>query len=82
MLVQARSVQVGSNPIHCICSNCRQQIITRVDYVSSHHEILHNQLEFCFFLNLGIRFICMAHVFITYSRRVNKIPFCHSVCLY
>ena len=36
--VQARSVQVGSNPIHCICPQCRQQIITRVDYVCFHRK--------------------------------------------
>ena len=32
-IFQARAVQVGSNPIHCICPQCHQQIITRVDYV-------------------------------------------------
>ncbi len=32
-IIQARPISVGSNPVHCFCPQCHQQIITRVDYV-------------------------------------------------
>ncbi len=32
-IIQARPLQLGSNPIHCICPQCHQQIVTRVDHV-------------------------------------------------
>ncbi len=32
-IYQARAIQVGSHPVHCICPQCHQQIITRVDHV-------------------------------------------------
>ena len=34
--VQMRAVRFGRDPVHCICPNCRQQIVTRVDYVRVH----------------------------------------------
>ena len=33
IVFQERPMSVGSNPIHCLCPQCHQQIITRVDYV-------------------------------------------------
>ena len=35
--VQMRTVRFGRDPVHCICPNCRQQVVTRVDYVRTHH---------------------------------------------
>lgn len=32
-IIQTRAVQVGHNPMHCICPQCHQQIVSRVDYV-------------------------------------------------
>jgi len=32
-IVQTRPIQVGHSPVRCICPQCHQQIITRVDYV-------------------------------------------------
>ncbi|CAF0866166.1 unnamed protein product [Rotaria sp. Silwood1] len=34
ILVGTHIVQLGRNPIHCICPHCHQQIVTRVDYYS------------------------------------------------
>ncbi|CAF1367913.1 unnamed protein product [Adineta steineri] len=33
-VIQAHAVKVGHNPVHCICPQCHQQIVTRVDYDS------------------------------------------------
>ncbi|CAF4410710.1 unnamed protein product, partial [Rotaria socialis] len=34
ILVRTHSVHVGRNPINCVCPQCHQQIMTRVDYDS------------------------------------------------
>lgn len=32
-IIQTSPGYVGHNPVHCICPQCHQQIITRVEYV-------------------------------------------------
>ncbi len=73
-IIQTRPIQVGHNPVHCICPQCHQQIITRVDYVCI-NEI--EKIFIHFSCCIGFRFICMAYVFITYGYRV--IRFCFSL---
>jgi hypothetical protein len=69
-IIHTRSVKVGHNPLQCICPQCHQQIVTRVDHVcTSKIEKIFN----CFlFVYIGFWFICMAYVFITYGDRVNQ----------
>jgi hypothetical protein len=32
-VIQTRPAYVGRNPVHCICPQCHQQIVSRVEYV-------------------------------------------------
>ncbi|CAF1338282.1 unnamed protein product [Adineta ricciae] len=33
-VIRPGNIQVGHNPVHCICPQCHQQIVSRVDYES------------------------------------------------
>jgi hypothetical protein len=62
-IVQTRPVQVGHNPVHCICPQCHQQIITRVDHVCINEiETIFIHVSLLFRIPVHLRGLCVYYL--------------------